>query len=100
MALPTILSVTESGNNTASTSWAVNFPASSTGDLIVVCLSWDDSTTVTSITTPAGPNSETFTKVPATPVADNADASRGQVFYTVATGTWSAGTRTFTPSAS
>ena len=90
---------TNSGNNTASTSWAVSHPAASVGDLLIFCLAWDDSTNVTSITTPTGPNGETLTSIRG-PQASASTEIRIQVWYTVATGSWSAGTRTFTPSLS
>lgn len=92
---------TESGNNTASSSWStVAFPNASTGDLLIPCLSWDDSTSTTGVTPPSGPNGETFTQINATPATDSGTETRSKCWYTVATGSWSAGNRTFTPSAS
>lgn len=90
---------TESGNNTASTSWGITFPVASTGDLIIVNLAWDDSTNVTSVSAPSGPNGETFSNIQG-PQASNSTNNRGQCWYTVATGSWSAGNLTFTPNAS
>jgi pimeloyl-ACP methyl ester carboxylesterase len=90
---------TVSGSNTASTSWTVSHPNASTGDLLIWNIGWDDSTTVESITAPAGPNGETLISI-AGPVASASTEVRGQSWYTVATGSWTAGTLTFTPSAS
>lgn len=100
MATPTILNATQSGNNTATSSWSIAFPAASTGDLIVVNIGWDDATNVETVTPPTGPNGETFTKLSAEALQDPQWATRSQVLYTVATGSWSAGNLTFTPSAS
>lgn len=60
MAAPLIEAgdITESGNNTASSSWAVSYPNASAGDLLIFNLGWDDSTTTSSVTAPAGPNGE------------------------------------------
>lgn len=91
--------VTESGNNTASASWAISHPAASTGDLLIWCVGWDDSTTTTGLTQPSGPNGETISNIEAV-AASSSTSVRGKVMYTVATGAWSAGTLTFTPSAS
>lgn len=92
--------VTSSGNNTATGSWAVSHPAASTGDLLIWVIAWDDSTAVTGVTPPSGPNGETLTAINATPVTDASTETRIKAWYTVATGSWSASTRTFTPSAS
>lgn len=92
------LTYTESGNNTASGSWAVSHPAAATGDLLIFNIGWDDSTTTTGLTPPAGPNSETAVVVEDVTVSSNT-AVRGKVVYYVATGTWSASTISFTPSA-
>lgn len=91
---------TQSGNNTASGSWAVNHPAASAGDLLIFCISWDDSTATTDVAEPAGPNSEVLTEVNATPATDSGTTVRCKVWYTIATGAWGASTRTFTPTAS
>ena len=91
---------TESGNNTASSSWAVSHPAASTGDLLIFCISWDDSTTTTDVTEPAGPNSEVLSEVNATPAVSSDTEVRCKVWYTIATGAWTASTIAFTPSAS
>lgn len=90
---------TNSGNNTASTSWAVSHPAAVAGDMLIFNLAWDDSTTVSSVTAPAGPNGETAVSI-AGPVASASTEVRAQAWRYIATGSWSAGTRTFTPSAS
>lgn len=89
---------TESGNNTASGSWAVSYPNASTGDLLIFNISWDDSTTTTDVTAPSGPNGETLNVIQG-PTADSGTAVRGKAWYTKATGSWTASTLTFTPSA-
>ncbi len=91
---------TESGSNTASTSWALSTPNASTGDLLIFCLSWDDSTDTTDVTEPAGKASETLLEVNATPATDAGTETRCKVWYCIAAGSWTAGTITFTPSAS
>jgi hypothetical protein len=91
--------VTESGNNTASSSWAVSYPNASTGDLLIFCVGWDDSTNTTALTAPSGPNGETISVIENV-AASSSTSVRGKVFYTVATGTWTASTLTFTPNAS
>lgn len=98
MALPAVLNATGTNITSASTSWAISFPAASAGDLIVVHIGWDDGTTVDTVTPPSGPNGETFTSI-AGPVASASTEVRTQAWYTVATGSWSAGTLTFTASA-
>ena len=97
---PTTDEGTESGNNVASLSWAVSYPNASTGDLIIIGISWDDSTDTTDVTEPAGPNGETLSEVNATPAVSSSTEVRAKVWYTIATGTWTASTLTFTPSAS
>lgn len=97
--LPIESNVVESGNNTASTSWAVSHPAAVAGDMLLFHLAWDDSTTVSSVTAPSGPNGETATSI-AGPVASNSTEIRIQAWRYIATGSWSASTRTFTPAAS
>jgi hypothetical protein len=92
---------TVSGYNiSAQSSWAVSHPACSTGDLLIWNIAWDDSTTVTDVAEPSGANSETLSEINATPVASASTEVRGKCWYTVCTGAWSAGTLTFTPSAS
>lgn len=91
---------TESGNNTATNSWAVSTPALSTGDLIVMIIGWDDSTTTTSVSPANGPNGETWTQFTGGPVASSSTEVLVTMFYTIATGAWSAGSITVTPSAS
>jgi hypothetical protein len=98
-----IASCTQSGNNTAQATWAVAYPNASTGDLLIAWVAWDDSVTVTDVAEANGPNGETWTETNATPVvAANAGgvASRVKGFYVKATGTWTASTLTFTPTAS
>ncbi len=98
----TVSNATLSGNNTASSSWAVSHPAASTGDLLVWVIAWDDSTNVTTLAAPSGPNGETLSPLPTsgTPVTDASTESRLKCFYTKATGAWSASTLTFTPGGS
>lgn len=91
---------TESGNNTASTSWAVSYPNAAAGDLLIFGISWDDSTSTTDVAEPAGPNGETLSEINATPAVSSNTAVRAKVWYTKATGTWTASTLTFTPTAS
>jgi hypothetical protein len=90
---------TQTGNNTAQDPWAVGYPNASTGDLLIFCLGWDDSTNVTGVTPPAGPNGETF-QVIRTVFADSGTTVRGYVGYYIATGAWTASTLSFDPSAS
>lgn len=97
---PDATSDTTSGNNTASGSWAVSVPNASTGDLLIFCLAWDDSTTTTDVTEPAGQNGETLSEINATPATDAATETRCKVWYCKCTGAWTSGTITFTPSAS
>lgn len=99
VAFPVPGDVTPSGSNTASGTWPVSFPAAELGDLLTVNLAWDDSTTVTGVTPPAGPNGETATAI-VSAVASSGTEVRAQAFRYIAAGTWSAGTRNFTPSAS
>lgn len=91
--------VTESGNNTASGSWAISHPAASAGDLLIFCVGWDDSTNVTGLTAPSGANGETAVVIENV-TASSSTSIRGKVVYYLCTGSWSAGTKTFTPSAS
>jgi two-component sensor histidine kinase len=91
---------TESGDNTASTSWALSVPNASTNDLLIFCISWDDSTACTDVTEPSGQNSETLSEVNATPATDSGTETRCKVWYCKCTGAWTAGTITFTPAAS
>lgn len=84
---------------TASASWSITRPTASSGDLVVFVLAWDDSTDATSVTAPAGPNSETAVSI-AGPQASASTEMRIQAWYYVATGAWSGGTSAWTPSAS
>lgn len=90
---------TGSSTTTASTSWSVAFPAASTGDLLLVLTDWDDSTNTTTITPPSGPNGESFTPILGSPQASASTEMRLQGWYTVATGSWTSGNRTFTANA-
>lgn len=88
---------TNSGNNTASTSWAIDRPAQAAGDLIICHLVSDAN--VTHGTLPAGPNGETAVVI-AQHIGDTGTATvRVSVWYWVATASASAGTVTVTPSA-
>jgi hypothetical protein len=89
---------TVSGNNTAEDPWAVSHPAAVTGDLLLFYVAWDDSTTTTTVTAPSGPNGETLTSIEG-PVTDTSTETRAQLWYTVATGSWSASTVSFNPNA-
>jgi len=91
---------TSSGDNVGSASWAVSTPTASTGDLLIFNISWDDSVTVSNVTAPAGKNSETLTAINATPAVSNGTEVRCKSWYCITTGAWTAGTITFTPSAS
>lgn len=82
----------------ATTAWSINFPAASIGDLIVAIIAWDDSTTVTSVTAPAGPNSEAASSIVG-PQASASTEMRMQAWRWIATGSWSAGQRTFSAAA-
>jgi len=93
-------SATLSGNNTASGSWPVSVPAYASGSLVKIGISWDDSTTTTDVTEPAGPNGETILEVNATPAASASTEVRCKVWYYVSTAAYAGGTLTFTPSAS
>lgn len=99
VAFPVAGDVTASGNNTASTPWGVACPAMVAGDMLLVHIGWDDSTDVTAVTPPAGPNGEAATLVLG-PVASNGTEARLAVWRYIATGTWAAANRNFTPSAS
>jgi hypothetical protein len=90
--------ITASGNNTATSSWAVSTPALATGDLITIIIGWDDSTTATGSTPANGPNGETWSQIDSV-VASASTEVRMTAYSTIATGSWSAGTITFTPSA-
>lgn len=82
----------------ATTAWSINFPAASIGDMIVAIIAWDDSTTVTSVTAPAGPNSEAASSIVG-PQASASTEMRMQAWRWIATGSWSAGQRTFSAAA-
>lgn len=90
---------TVSGNNTAEATWAVSTPAAVSGDLLIFYIAWDDSTATTDVTEPAGKQSETLSEINATPVTDSSTETRAKAWYCICTGTWTAGTITFTPSA-
>lgn len=98
---PQVTSATVQSITTANSSWALTNgrPAASTGDMIVAVVAWDDSTTVSSVTPPAGPNSESAVSI-AGPQASASTEMRMQAWYWIATGSWTLGNWTYTPSAS
>jgi hypothetical protein len=104
-ATQVVTPVIESGDATVTTigtagdPWAINVPDASTGDLLIFVIAWDDSTTVTTVTPPAGQNSETISSIVG-PAASNGTEMRIQAWSTVCTGAWTAGTISFDPSAS
>jgi hypothetical protein len=104
MSIPfTSSNCTQSGNNTAQSSWDVAHAAGNTGDLRGWVVTWDDSVTTTNCAAPPGPNGETLIEMNATPVSANpvgGNAARGKAWYTIATGSWAAGSLAFTPTAS
>jgi hypothetical protein len=89
---------TESGNDTATSSWSVSRPSANTGDLLIMLVGWDDSTDTTSISLANGPNGETWTQISSV-VASNGTEVRMTGYWTKATGSWSSGSITVTPSA-
>lgn len=91
--------ITKSGNNTATTSWGISVPATGTGDLIIVNLNWDDSTTTTDVAISSGLNGEAPTVI-AGPIASASTAVRSKAWYFVTTANWPAGTIVSTPTAS
>ena len=101
MAAPVIEAAdcTVSGSNTAAATWAVSHPATSTGDLLIWNIAWDDSTATTDVAEPAGSDGETLSEINATAVASASTEVRGKCWYTICTAAWSAGTLTFTPNA-
>lgn len=96
---PTAPTATVTTVGTAAATWAINRSTGSSGDLIVFVVAWDDSTTVSSVSLPTGVNSETAVSI-VSPIASASTEMRMQAWYYIATGTWGAGTLTFTPSAS
>lgn len=93
-------SCTNSGNNTTSSSWGITLPAYSAGDLIIVHLAWDDSTTVAGHDLPNGPNGELPHPVILGNFTTTVHDQRGSVWYWVATDNYAGGTYTVTPTAS
>ncbi len=89
-------SCTNSGNNTASTSWALSRPAQAVGDMIVCHLVSDAD--VTHGTLPGGPNGESAVTI-INAQTDGAGGVRVSVWYWIATAAASSGTVTVTPSA-
>jgi hypothetical protein len=91
--------LTKSGNNTASTSWAVSVPATGIGDLVIINMNWDDSTTTTDVTMSLGKNGETANALIG-PIASLGTATRSKAWYFITTSSWSASTIISTPTAS
>lgn len=86
--------VTESGNNTATTSWAVSYPAYVSGDLLVFHIASDAN--VTHDWPSTGPNGETINTI----VDSTGDTNqRASAFWFVGSATTGASTLTVTPSA-
>jgi hypothetical protein len=85
---------TESGNNTATTSWDVSYPAYVSGDLL--CFHVASDATVTHDWSATGPNGETVVTI-----SDSygGTAQRISAFYFVGSATTGASTFTVTPSA-
>jgi hypothetical protein len=85
---------TESGNNTATTSWAVSYPAYVSGDLL--CFHVASDANVTHNWSATGPNGETVVDI-----SDSygGSAQRISAFYFVGSATTGASTFTVTPSA-
>ena len=98
---PQVSSATVASVTTAADPWSLTNgrPACSSGDMVVVVIGWDDSTTVTSVTPPAGPNSEAAVSI-AGPVASASTEMRLQAWYYIATGSWTNATWSWDPSAS
>lgn len=86
---------TESGNNTATTSWAVSYPAYVNGDLLIFHVASDAD--VTHDWPATGPNGETITTLID---STGGTAQRASGFYFVGSATTGAGSITVTPSAS
>lgn len=85
---------TESGNNTATTSWAVSYPAYASGDLLVFHVASDAD--VTHNWPATGPNGETINTIVD---STGGTAQRASGFWFVGSATTGAGTLTVTPSA-
>lgn len=85
---------TESGNNTATTSWAVSYPAYVSGDLLVFHVASDAN--VTHDWPATGPNGETINTIVD---STGGTAQRASGFWFVGSATTGASTLTVTPSA-
>ena len=92
---PSLTSVTNSGNNTATTAWGISRPAQAPGDMVITGLVSDAD--VTHGTLPGGPNGETAVTIAG---ATGGVAQRISVWYWIATDSATAGTFTVVPSAS
>lgn len=89
---------TLSGSNTEQATWAVSVPNAAVGDLLLFNIAWDDSVNNTDVSPPSGPNGETISTI-AGPTASASTEIRIKAWRTIATGTWTAGTITFSPNA-
>lgn len=98
LAVPEVTSPRVTGNNTASGSWAVGYPAHSAGDLVLIGLASDAN--VTHGTLPGGPNSETAVVLEQHAGDTGTATVRASLWYWIATDAEAAGTVTVTPSAS
>jgi hypothetical protein len=87
---------TNSGNNTSTSSWDLDRPAYSAGDLLIFNLASDNSISHSHNWPSTGPDGETIVTVYDSVGGPNQLAS---VFYYIATGAQSAGTLTVTPTA-
>lgn len=97
-AAPVAGDCTNSGNNTASTSWALSRPAQVTGDMIICHLVSDAN--VTHGTLPGGPNGETAVTIEANQKDTSTANQVCSAWYWIATGSSASGSVTVTPSAS
>lgn len=97
---PQVTSATVASVTTAADPWSLTSgrPAAASGDMVVVVIAWDDTTAVTSVTPPAGANSEAAVSI-AGPVASNSTEMRLQAWYYITTGSWSNATWSWDPSA-
>lgn len=91
---------TSSGDNatTPTSPWPVSRPTAATGDLLIMIIGWDDSTSNTGVTVANGPNGEVWTQIGSV-VASNTTEVRLTAYWVKATGTWSAGSISVTPAA-
>ncbi len=89
------LEVTNSGNNSALTSWNITYPEYNVGDLIIFHVAWDDSANASIISKPSGPGGESVVDI-LTDYPTISAAQRIAVWYWVAKTNESGGTYTVT----